>query len=114
MTSRVARIMTLVAALIATTATGAPSALALSAGLRVTPRGAIENVTPTPLMTHPLRNVSPIGALGAALRSNRANVASNPTGSFDWSAAAIGALAACLVTVGLALSLRHRHEPNTA
>ena len=109
--SRVAKMTTLVATLIATAVIGATPALATPAhgasGTQTIALGLSQNGQPTGL--------PPIDH-GSALVIHRVPVASDRTG-FDWSAAAIGALAAaaaCIVAIGLVLGVRRRHEPSTA
>jgi len=110
--SRVAKITTLVATLIATAAIGVSLALAHSGHDQGTARphvtsGLSQNGQPLnlPYIDH-----------SSALVVHRVPVASDRTG-FDWSAASIGAIAAaaaCIVAIGLVLGVRRRHEPSAA
>ena len=113
MTPPITKIATSLAALAATAAIGAPPALALGPQQQgapgVQPTAPSYSTTNHPLLTPP--NVPPGPETPTMLP--RQAVASDGTG-FDWSAAAIGALAAagaCLVLVGVALDVRRRHEP---
>lgn len=109
--SRVAKLTTLVATLIATAVIGATPALAAPAhgipGVQTITQGLSTNGQPLylPHIDH-----------SSALVYHRTPVASTGT-AFSWSAASIGALAAvaaCIVAIGLVLSVRRRHEPSAA
>ena len=108
MTSLVAKITTLVATLIATAAIGIAPALAAGSqthGASTITSGLSKNGQPLNL-PHIDHSIMPV--------VHRVPVASGRKG-FDWSAAAIGALAAaaaCTVAIGLVLSVRRRHEPS--
>ncbi len=107
MTSIVARISMFVAALIATVAIGAPSALADP------PYGTTTGHTQSSATTHQPRNLPHIDH--SVLRFRR--VAAYRSAGFDWSAAGVGALAAvgaCVVLIGVGLDVRRRREPTVA
>jgi hypothetical protein len=86
-TPRFTKITTWIATLVAIAAIGAPSALAVGP--------------------------QPHGQPDAA--STRGVAVASDAAGFDWTAAAIGALAAtgaCVVVIGLVHDIRRRHEPN--
>jgi hypothetical protein len=96
------KITTCVAALVATAGIGAPSALAVGPQPHGQP-DVQSTATSTGATNHPLLGPQPSRV---ARVSDRAG--------FDWSAAAIGALAAAggsLVLIGLVRDIRRRHEP---
>lgn len=106
MTSLVARISVFVAALVATVAIGAPSALADP------PYGTTTGHTQSSATTRQPRNLPHIDH--SVLRFRR--VAYRSAG-FDWTAAGVGALAAvgaCGVLIGVGLDVRRRREPTVA
>ena len=108
--SRVAKITTFVATLIATTAIGVVPTLAAGSQAHSASKitsGLSNNGQPVNL-PHVDHSIMPV--------VHTVTVASARTG-FDWSAAAIGALVAaagCIVAIGLVLSVRRRHEPSAA
>jgi hypothetical protein len=109
--SRVAKMTTFVATLIATAVIGATPALAApthgGSGASAITSDLSENGQPVNL-PHIDHSIMPV--------VHTVTVASARTG-FDWSAAVIGALAAaagCIVVIGLVLSVRRRHEPSAA
>jgi hypothetical protein len=110
MTSTVARISMFVAALVATAAIGAPSALA-DPPYNTAPS---QSVTPTPLMSRQPRNLPHFDHSVLAL--HRTTRITGGT-AFSWSAAGIGALAAagaCFVVFGVTLDVRRRRRPGVA
>jgi hypothetical protein len=109
MATRVAKTTAYVASLIATAAIGATPALA---GGTQAHGARMQAITPTPLLNHQLKlAVRSLGIgghdLSSALVSSQTALASGPAG-FDWSAAAVGALAAaavCVMAIGVVLNL---------
>ena len=109
MTSIVARISLLVAALAVTAAIGASSATAQP----LSNTGSSGSVAASSLSTQP-KNLPPIDQ-SSALRLEEASAYHST--SFDWTAAGIGALAAagaCVVLFGVTIDVRRRRNPTMA
>lgn len=115
MTSRVAKISTLAAILVATAAIFAPAASADPPYNTTAGHGQpVRTITPTPVMSHQPRNLPPIDE-SSALRIQRVSAYHGTT--FDWTAAGIGALAAagaCVLVFGVTFDLRRRRQPSVA
>ncbi len=109
MTSRMNKILTGLTALIAI----AGSALVLAGTGTSTTPGAARSIPPTADSNYVPPNPPPNAdvPIPRFVATHAVAVASE---GFDWSAAAIGALAsagACVVLIGLALNIRGRNEP---
>ncbi len=109
---RFAKITACAATLLAIAASGAMPALADAPQAQ---SERMQTLTPTPLLVHqPKRPVHSLGMGGHDLRSalvpSQTAVVSGPTG-FDWSAGAVGALAAAaayVIAIGVVLNLNDK------